>query len=70
MTGKTLTVNEGIKIQNEQLKGWKKVLIPECYESLEEYAKRNNDKAKTGYDICRGSNLSVYVNNYILGHKM
>lgn len=69
MEVKEFTVNDGIKVQTEQLFRWKSVLIPEVYDSLEEYAKRNNHKAKTGYDICRGSELDCYVANYTLGHR-
>ena len=63
------TVEEGIMIQNEQLAQWKTVLIDEVYAALEEYATRNNHKAKCGYDICRGSDMSSYIGNYMLGHR-
>lgn len=63
------TIEDGIAIQAEQLAQWKTVLIPEVYEALEEYSKRNNHKAKCGYDICRGSDMSSYIGNYMLGHR-
>jgi hypothetical protein len=62
-------VEEGIEVQTEQLKEWKSVLIPEVYEALEEYAKRKNHLAKSGFDICRGSDLSNYIGNYMIGNR-
>jgi hypothetical protein len=64
------TVEEGLKIQAEHLTQWKTILIPEVYEALEEYTKRNNDKAQTGYDVRRGCDLDFYINNYMLGHRL
>lgn len=64
-----LSVEDGIRIQSEQLQDWKSILKDEVYEALHEYALRDNDKAETGYDICRGSSLSCYVENYKLGHR-
>jgi len=64
------TVEQGLGVQAKQLAQWKSILIPEVYEALHEYATRNNGKAKTGYDICRGSNLDNYIGNYMLGHRI
>jgi hypothetical protein len=69
MLKEEFTVQDGITIQTNQLNKWKTILIPEVYEALEEYAKRNNDKAKTGYDICRGGDLDNYIGNYMLGYR-
>jgi hypothetical protein len=69
MRNNTFTVEEGINIQTEHLRLWKAVLKLEVYEALEEYAKRKNNEAKTGYDVCRGSDLDFYINNYMLGHR-
>lgn len=63
------SVEEGIEVQTEQLKEWKSVLIPEVYEALEEYAKRKNHLAQSGFDICRGTDLSSYIKNYMIGHR-
>ena len=67
--GKEFTVEEGIEYQNNQLKGWKSILKDEVYEALEEYAKRTNHEAKTGYDIRRGVDLDNYIGNYMFGHR-
>jgi hypothetical protein len=63
------TIEEGIKVQTEHLAQWKTILIPEVYEALEEYTKRDNDKAQTGHDVRRGVDLDFYINNYMLGHR-
>jgi len=69
MRNKNFKPEAAIQIQTEQLNNWKKVLQPEVYEALHEYALRDNSKATDGYQICRGSSLSCYVENYMLGHR-
>lgn len=58
-----LTVEEGIKIQDEHLALWKKVLTPEAFDTLCKEAKVDNICAHTGYDICRGTYLDEIVHN-------
>jgi len=70
MKGREFTVEDGIKIQAEQLSHWKKILIPEVYAALEEYATRDNNKAKKGYEVCRGVRLDSYIGNYMLGYRL
>ena len=67
---KQFTVEQGLEIQAKQLAEWKSILKDEVYEALHEYATRNNGEAKTGYNICRGSNLDNYIGNYMLGHRI
>lgn len=69
MREKEFTVEEGIKYQMEQLALWKRILIPEVYVALEEYATRNNHEAKSGYDVRRGVDLNNYIGNYMLGYR-
>lgn len=69
MEKKEFTIEDGIKIQTSHLADWKTVLIAEAYEALEEYATRNNEAARSGYNICRGTELSNYISNYMLGHR-
>jgi hypothetical protein len=69
MNTKELSVEEGIAIQDRHLEGWKTILKEEVYEALEEYAKRTNHEARTGYDIRRGNVLDNYIGNYMLGHR-
>jgi hypothetical protein len=61
---KEFTIDDAIRIQRDQLLDWCKVLTPEAYGDLVIYAEQNNRTAKRPYDIIRGSDLSVFVNNY------
>jgi hypothetical protein len=63
------TVEDGIKVQTEQLEGWKKILRPAVYNELRKWATKYNDKAHNGYDIARGITLDNFIGNYMLGHK-
>ena len=60
----TLSVIGGYKIQQAHLAKWEKVLKPDVMAELREYAEKDNDFAKTGYDICRGNDLLAFVLNY------
>jgi hypothetical protein len=55
------TVEQGIRVQRQQLAEWKSVLRPEAYDALVEYATRDNARAKDGHDIYRGTSLSGFV---------
>lgn len=57
------TVADGIRVQRQQLAEWQTVLKPDVYKILEELATKDNDKAKDGYGIVRGSELNNYVQN-------
>jgi hypothetical protein len=61
-----MTVEGGIQIQQEHLQQWKTVLKPEVYDKLEKWATLTNNKARTGYEIRRGTDLSNYVQNLSL----
>ena len=67
---KQFAVEQGLEIQAKQLANWKSILLPEVYDAFYEYATRHNHEAKTGWDIRRGTDLSNYIANYMLGHKM
>jgi hypothetical protein len=58
------TVEDGIKIQSEQLAQWKKLLLPKVYKDLEKWATEHNDKAKSGNDIIRGTDMDNFIGNY------
>jgi hypothetical protein len=58
------SVEDGIKIQRTQLNHWRSVLKEHVYNELERFATKNNHMVKTGYEICRGNDLSVFVQNY------
>ena len=58
------SVEDGIKIQSEQLAEWKKLLQPKVYKDLEKWATEHNDKAESGNQIIRGSDMSNFIGNY------
>jgi hypothetical protein len=60
------TVEQGIRVQQAHLNEWKTILYPEAYAALEEYATRDNGKALSGQDICRGTSLSSFVQQYAI----
>ena len=66
---KAFTIELGLEVQAEQLAKWKSILLPEVYEALYEYATRYNHEAETGYDVRRGTDLSTYIANYMLGWR-
>lgn len=55
------TTQNGIEIQADQLKNWKRVLKPDAYKKLRDWATKNNKIAKTGNDITRGQILDTFV---------
>ena len=55
------TVENGIAIQAEHLAQWKKALKPELYAQLEKWATSFNSRARDGYDVVRGDQLTQYV---------
>ena len=61
-----MTVEQGIKIQQEHLQQWGTVLKQEVYDKLEKWATLTNNEARTGYEIRRGTDLSNYVQNLSL----
>ncbi len=69
---KQLSVEDGIKIQSEQLAGWERVLLPNVYAALEAWATEDNHHAlmKSGYDVVRGQDLDSYVQNYMNHSKV
>ena len=62
-------LEKGIEIQTKQLNDWRKVLKPEYFNSLVEYALENNHKATSGMQVCRGSELDCFVANMSTGNK-
>lgn len=61
-----MTVIHGLKIQNQQLAQWKKVLKAAVYRRLYCEAKTHNSKMEagaTGYDVWRGSDLDQFIAN-------
>lgn len=65
MTGPNpnFTVADGIIIQTSQLQRWEKLLKPEVFKRVARAARRNNSKAKNGYEICRGTQIEEIILN-------
>jgi hypothetical protein len=62
------TVQDGIRVQTEQLAQWAKVLKPEIHESLVIHATAKNHEAEDGYGIVRGSRLPILIERMINGN--
>ena len=60
----TFSVEDGIKVQSEQLAQWKKLLQPKVYKDLEKWATEHNDKAESGNQIVRGTDMDNFIGNY------
>ena len=60
----TFSVEDGIKVQSEQLAQWKKLLQPKVYKDLEKWATEHNDKAESGNQIIRGTDMDNFIGNY------
>lgn len=52
----------GIAVQQRQLAQWSRVLNAETFLQLFREATKNNDKARSGFDVCRGDSLDAIVN--------
>jgi hypothetical protein len=57
------TIQHGIDVQNDHLEEYRTILNDETYEALVAFAVKDNDKALGGYDICRGHDLTCFINN-------
>lgn len=61
-----LSKEEGIKIQDNDLKRWGTVLKPQAAVELRELAEKGNAEAESGYDICRGQELDVLIHRHLM----
>ena len=64
METKEFTVEDGIRVQTNDLERWEKVLKPEVFEDLKKWVTKKNHLATNGYGICRGTYLANFVENY------
>jgi hypothetical protein len=60
-------LDEGLVIQESQLEGWKKVLLPEVFEKVKNEITKDNLSAITGYDLKRGSDIDDTIHRIIEG---
>lgn len=60
-TLREFTAQEGIAFQNADLTRWASVLTPEAFLKVFQEATRDNAKAESGHDICRGDGITHIV---------
>ena len=58
------TIEQGLKVQKEELKTWKKVLKDEVYNDLEYWITSKNHLAEDGHDIKKGSFMTTFITHY------
>ena len=63
---KPYTIEDAIEIQSKQLIEWRSVLSAEAYDMLCSFVKEHNDKAESGYEICRGTMIYEILVNHIM----
>ena len=61
---KKLSIEEGIKIQTEQLERWGLVLHEQVHKDLVQWATSRNNDVTDGFGICRGDDLTIFIKNY------
>lgn len=69
---KSLTIAEGLAIQQEGIDCWAPKLSLECLDALLDERDRQNKNAKdcygdpweTGYDVWRGQDISTFIENW------
>lgn len=66
MNDKSFTVADAIKIQQQQLLQWKSVLKPEKYDKLVEHANTMNIGVVDAYNVFRGVNIDMYIQNSLM----
>jgi hypothetical protein len=60
------SVGTGISFQQQQLSQWASVLTAEAFHKLYQLVTKDNDKAKSGYDVVRGDSISMILHNQVM----
>ena len=66
MKDQEFTLEQGLKIQEDQLKQWQKIMKPEVYDKLKVYIVASNKTAKTGNDVLRGYTIQNWISNNLM----
>lgn len=66
MKNQEFTLEQGLKIQSEQLKEWEKIMKPEVYEKLKIYIDASNTTATTGNQVLRGYSIQNWISNNLM----
>lgn len=61
-------MKDALCIQLEQLSEWAKVLQPQVYVALLNYAVECNKRTTEPYLVFRGSDITTWVQNYMIQH--
>ena len=60
------TKEEGIKIQKKQLEEWRGVMAAKPFDLLTKLVTKNNHKAFDGFDIVRGTDIDMIIQNKVI----
>lgn len=60
------TMNDALKVQKEQLKGWQKILKPEAFDKLQKHAEEKNKITKDPYKVFRGTDIHNFIHNNLI----
>ena len=66
ISSSTLSIGDGIRIQQEQLARWASVLTADAFHKLYRLVTASNDKATSGYDIVRGDRITEILHNQVM----
>jgi hypothetical protein len=60
------SVAAGISLQQQQLSQWASVLTADAFHKLYQLVTKDNDKAKSGYDVVRGQSIDTILHNQVM----
>lgn len=60
------SVGAGVNLQQQQLSKWASVLTTEAFHKLYQLVTADNDKAKSGYDVVRGTMIDEILHNQVM----
>ena len=62
------TIEDGLKVQRENLAEWKTKLNAECYSDLKKFVDAENFNIDSccdcGHGVCRGSEIDTFIKNW------
>ena len=66
ISSSTLSIGDGIRIQQEHLSRWASVLTADAFHKLYQLVTKDNDKATYGYNIVRGDRITEILHNQVM----
>lgn len=61
---KDFTKEQGLEVQKRNLEKWEIILKAEVFDNLKKWCEYHNEKAKDGYEVKRGSDLTDFIVNF------